>query len=59
MFETEWNKDPNKELKKKVKDGKVKGTSAQHLPVLDGQQSSRPNVPPVCDHISLGDAYYS
>lgn len=47
----EWNKDPNKELKKKLKDSKLKGGSApslQTVAVGDGQSSNKPKVPPVC-----------
>lgn len=44
----EWNRDPKKDLKKKIKDSKLKGKSALHnVPVVDGQQSNRPNAPPV------------
>lgn len=46
----EWNKDPNKELKKKLKDSKLKGGSApslQTVAVGDGQSSNKPKVPPV------------
>ena len=49
-FCAEWNKDPNKELKKKLKDSKLKGGSApdiQAAAVGDGQSSNRPKVPPV------------
>ncbi|KAI0825732.1 mitochondrial ribosomal death-associated protein 3-domain-containing protein [Irpex lacteus] len=45
----EWNKDPNKELKKKLKDSKLKGGSApslQTVAVGDGQSSNKPKVPP-------------
>ncbi|KAI0085775.1 mitochondrial ribosomal death-associated protein 3-domain-containing protein [Irpex rosettiformis] len=45
----EWNKDPNKELKKKLKDSQLKGGSSpslQAVPVGDGQGSNRPKVPP-------------